>query len=160
MFRCSALEPNRWMWSSENNIVGWFRISQHPLLDFLFVEAPLPLWQTSKLLGVLKWSLTTFSWNFDSWKKYSSQAKLFPLRLFLGVAAPHLHLLLLQHDIIRCLHICLEIFQNRQIIITKNEPKRSLRLTLDVSRKKSQNVGWGRRWLWNVGLQLNTNTIR
>ena len=46
MFRCSALEPNRWMWSSENNIVGWFRISQHPLLDFLFVEAPLPLWQT------------------------------------------------------------------------------------------------------------------
>ena len=46
MFRCSALEHNRWMWSSENNIVGWFRISQHPLLDFLFVEAPLPLWQT------------------------------------------------------------------------------------------------------------------
>ena len=46
MFRCSALEHNRWMWSSENNNVGWFRISQHPLLDFLFVEAPLPLWQT------------------------------------------------------------------------------------------------------------------
>ena len=25
--------------------VGWFQISQHPLLNFLFVEAPLTLWQ-------------------------------------------------------------------------------------------------------------------
>ena len=50
--------------------------------------------------------------------------------------------------------------QNRQWIIPKNDPKRSMRHTHDVTRKKSQNVGWGWCWLRDVGLQINTNTTR
>ena len=51
VFRCSVLVPNRWMWSSEHIIVGWFRISLHPQLNFLLVEETLPLWQTPTTAG-------------------------------------------------------------------------------------------------------------
>ena len=65
-----------------------------------------------------------------------------------------------EHDSIGLNYVFPDIFQNRQWIIPKNDPKCSMRHTHDVTRKKSQNVGWGWCWLRDVGLQINTNTTR
>ena len=65
-----------------------------------------------------------------------------------------------EHGSIALNYVFPDNFSESPINYHKKRTKTFVEADARCITQKSQNVGWGRRWLWDVGLQLNTNTTR